>query len=488
MILENDSPYNKPVTNERRSRITNPTPYGGLGKLPPQAVDLEEAVLGAVMLEKNSIFEVMTILKTECFYKDNHQKIFNSIKLLYEAKSPIDILTVTAQLRKQGELDMIGGAYYITELTSRVSSAANVKYHSMIIYQKFLQRELIRIGTETINDAYEDTTDVFELIEKNQNSTYSLMANMNGKDIKNIGDLGRSRLLDYKKVSINGLTGLGSGFKSIDSITGGWQKKDLIIIAARPAMGKTAFALQVAKNAAIQHGCAVGVFSLEMSENQLTDRLISSETGIYQDKLLKRQLNQYDFNQLENSTVNLFNSKIFIDDTASLSLNILRSKAVRLKQLHNIGLIVIDYLQLMDGAKDNKNGNREQEISKISRGLKGLAKDLDIPVIALSQLSREVEKRAGNSKRPMLSDLRESGSIEQDADSVLFLYRPEYYGISETETGESTLGMCEIIFAKNRSGICDTANLIFNGSVMKFFDRNINEIPTNDNFFVQSER
>jgi len=430
----------------------------------------------------------MTILKTECFYKDNHQKIFNSIKLLYEAKSPIDILTVTAQLRKQGELDMIGGAYYITELTSRVSSAANVKYHSMIIYQKFLQRELIRIGTETINDAYEDTTDVFELIEKNQNSTYSLMANMNGKDIKNIGDLGRSRLLDYKKVSINGLTGLGSGFKSIDSITGGWQKKDLIIIAARPAMGKTAFALQVAKNAAIQHGCAVGVFSLEMSENQLTDRLISSETGIYQDKLLKRQLNQYDFNQLENSTVNLFNSKIFIDDTASLSLNILRSKAVRLKQLHNIGLIVIDYLQLMDGAKDNKNGNREQEISKISRGLKGLAKDLDIPVIALSQLSREVEKRAGNSKRPMLSDLRESGSIEQDADSVLFLYRPEYYGISETETGESTLGMCEIIFAKNRSGICDTANLIFNGSVMKFFDRNINEIPTNDNFFVQSER
>lgn len=465
MILENDR------YSERRTRITNPTPYGGLGKLPPQAVDMEEVVLGAIMLEKNAFFEVISLLKSECFYKDNHQKIFQAAKKLFETNSPIDLLTVTAQLRKQGELEMIGGAYYLTELTDRVVSAANVKHHCMVIYEKYLQRELIRIGTETINDAYDDTTDVFELIDRNQSSTYSLTANLNGKEVKSIGDLGKKRLLDYRKTSINGLTGLSSGFRSIDEITGGWQKKDFIIIAARPAMGKTAFALQVAKNAALKTGSAVAIFSLEMSENQLTDRLISSETGVFQEKLLKRQLTPYDFDMLENSTVNLFESKIFIDDTSALSINTLRSKAVRLKQLHNIGLIVIDYLQLMEGAKDNRNGNREQEISKISRGLKSLAKDLDIPVIALSQLSRAVENRPGHSKRPMLSDLRESGSIEQDADSVMFLYRPEYYGIEYTELNESTTGLCEVIFSKNRSGVCDTANLIFNGAVMKFTDR-----------------
>lgn len=483
MMLENDNRYSPSQIDGSLRRVT--TPYTGLGKLPPQACDIEEAVLGALMLDKNSIMVALDILKAECFYKDNHQKIFNCAKSLFEAHSPIDILTLTAQLRKKGELEMVGGAYYLTELTERVTSSVNLKFHSLIIYEKYLQREMIRIGTETINSAYEDTSDVFELIEKNQKETYSLMSNINGREVKSIGELGKNRLLDYQKATTNGLTGLGSGFASIDSITGGWQKKDLIIIAARPAMGKTAFALQIAKNAAISHHTAVAVFSLEMSENQLTDRLISSETGIFQDKLLKRQLSKYDFEELESKTINLFKSKIFIDDTASLSINSLRSKAVRLKQLHNIGLIVIDYLQLMEGLKD-KNTNREQEISRISRGLKGLAKDLDIPVIALSQLSREVEKRAGHAKRPMLSDLRESGSIEQDADSVLFLYRPEYYGINETAEGDSTLGLCEVIFSKNRSGICDTANLIFNGAVMKFFDRNTVQMPVSEDFVEAS--
>lgn len=468
MTFENEQP------NERRSRITSPISYSSLGKLPPQAIDLEETVLGAILLHSDAFLTVVGILSPDAFYRDNHKKIYNAAKILFEKGDPIDMMTVIAQLRKLGELEMVGGAFYITELTNGLIQAANIKKHAMLIYEKYLQREMIRIGTETINSAYEDTTDVFELIEGNQKQVYSLMASQNGKEVRTIAELGVQRLKDYNKKAIDGLTGLGSGFESIDLITGGWQPKDLIILAARPAMGKTALALQIAKNAAIKHETPVAIFSLEMSENQLTDRLISSETGIYQDKLLKRQLNQYDFEQLESKTINLFKAKIFIDDTATLSINTLRSKAIRLKQTAGIGLIVIDYLQLMEGMKE-KGQNREQEISKISRGLKALAKDLDIPVIALSQLSRAVEGRPGNSKRPMLSDLRESGSIEQDADSVLFLYRPEYYGIEMDENNESTFGLCEVIFAKNRSGVTDTAKLTFNGALMKFSDRNTNQ-------------
>jgi replicative DNA helicase len=442
----------------------------GLGKLPPQAPDMEEAVLGAIMLEKEGLLKVIDILSGASFYKNSHSLIYQSILDLFKNNDPINILSVTSKLRKNGALDQVGGAYMITDLTNKVTSSANIEFHARIIQQKFLAREMIRISTEAIINAYSDITDIFELINQTQTQTFNLVSNIQGKDIKPIKKLVAERIEDYKKKTNGSLSGLSSGFGNIDAITGGWQKTDLIIIAARPAMGKTALALQIAKNAAIMENTPVVIFSLEMSEKQLTDRLIASETGIFQEKLVRRQLSEYDFTKLDIGTVNLSNSKMFIDDTSGLFINSIRSKAIRLKQLHNIGLIVVDYLQLMDGVKD-KGDNREQVISKISRSLKGLAKDLDIPVIALSQLSRAVESRPGNNKRPMLSDLRESGSIEQDADMVLFMYRPEYYGIEFDEANNSTAGLTEVIFAKNRQGACDTATLNFDGALMKFEDR-----------------
>ncbi|RZJ78415.1 MAG: replicative DNA helicase, partial [Chryseobacterium sp.] len=286
-----------------------------------------------------------------------------------------------------------------------------------------------------------------------------------GRNDINIQDAVTARIKAYDERNVEGLTGIGTGFDSLDRFTGGWQKSDLIIIAARPAMGKTALALETAKYAALNHNVPVCIFSLEMSQAQLTDRLISSESGVFQDKIKKRQLTEYDFQKIHEGIGGLMNSQIFIDDTPGLSINALRAKATRMKERYNIGLIVVDYLQLMEGGKDKSGGNREQEIGRISRGLKIIAKELDLPVIALSQLSRKVEERPGNAKRPMLSDLRESGSIEQDADQVVFLYRPEYYGIDEDEEGRSTVGICELIFGKNRNGICDTVPLRFNGSL-----------------------
>jgi len=377
-----------------------------MGKLPPQACELEEAVLGALLLERDSLYKVIDTLKPESFYQDAHGKIYSAILDLFKNNSPVDILTVRAALQKRGHLELIGGIYYITKLTDRVVSAANIDAHAKIIQQKYLAREIIRVSGETLSSGYDDTVDIFELIEKTQSSVYNLLSTQRGKQVRSTSQTVPDRIAQYRIKQQGELTGLGSGFKAIDDITGGWQKTDLIILAARPAMGKSALALQIAKNAAIMHDAPVVIFSLEMSENQLTDRLISSETGIYQEKLLKRQLNDYDFQQLEAGTQKLLKAKIFIDDTSGLYISSLRSKAIRLKQLHNIQLIVIDYLQLMDSAKE-KGDNREQVISKISRSLKALAKDLEIPVIALSQLSREVEKRPGHSKRPMLSDLRE---------------------------------------------------------------------------------
>ena len=438
-----------------------------IGKLPPQALELEEAILGGLMLDDNAYMKIVDVLKPEMFYRDNHQKVFNAICQLFKNSDPIDMLTVTSTLRKMGELEMVGGMYFLTELTDKVSSSANIEYHARIVMQKFIQRELIRVSTEAIQNAYEDSSDILELMEQTQTALFNLNNTQNNKQIRSTAQTVPDRILEYHRKSENGLTGLGSGFAEIDKITGGWQKSDLIILAARPAMGKTALSIQIAKNAAITHDSPVVVFSLEMSEIQLTDRLISSETGIYQDKLLKRELNDYDFERLNNGTKNLIKAKIFIDDTPALAIASLRSKALRLKQLHNIQLIVIDYLQLMEGGA-SKGDSREQVISKISRGLKTLAKELNVPVIALSQLSREVEKR--NDKRPILSDLRESGSIEQDADQVIFLYRPEYYGVMVDENNESTLGRTDCIFAKNRSGVCDTAKLRFNGAYMKFTD------------------
>lgn len=478
MILENDSPYNIPHTNERRTRIGNPTSYIGLGKLPPQATDLEEAILGAIMLERDGYLEISEFLLKECFYKDAHAKIFHAIAVLFQSAKPIDILTVTAQLRQVGELEMIGGAYYITELTNRVASAANIQFHARIVYQKYLQRELIRVSTQVIQESYEDTTDVLELLERNQIELFNLTSNHQGRQVSRIDKMIDRAIIELDTPVANGLTGVGTGFKPLNDFCAGWQKGELTILAARPAMGKTALMMQWVRNAAVLHDVPVAVFSLEMSEGQLIKRMISNESEVFLEKINKRTINQFDRQELEGKLARLKMAPIFVDDEPAISIMAFRSKAIRMKRLYGIGLIVIDYLQLMQGYKiaGGRNGNRDQEIGQITQGLKSVAKELDVPVVALSQLSRTLESRPGGGKRPQLQDLRESGNIEQDADNVYFLYRPEYYGLTTDEKNQSTAMMAELINAKHRNGPTGTVYMKFRGAVMRFEDWNTSEI------------
>jgi replicative DNA helicase len=474
MSLEKNQDFNKNnkniISTERRNRL--PTIASGLGKLPPQALDLEEAVLGALMLEKDALSAVIDILKPDVFYKDSHQKIFEAIQALFQRSSPVDILTVTAQLRQQGDLEMIGGAYYITELTNRVASAANIEYHARIISQKFIQRELIRISTEIISNAYEDTTDIFDLLDHAEKNLFDIAQNNLRRDSRKMDDIIRESLENLEKIKdkVDGLTGVPSGFTALDRITSGWQPSDLVIIAARPAMGKTAFVLSCARNAAVQFNKPVVFFSLEMSSVQLVNRLISGETEIEQEKIKRGHLAEWEWQKLHSKIGALTEAPLFIDDTPALNIFEFRAKCRRLKAQYDIQMIIIDYLQLMHGKSDGKGGNREQEIGSISRALKSVAKELNVPVIALSQLSRAVETRPGAAKKPVLSDLRESGSIEQDADMVLFLYRPEYYGLTEDEQGRSTIGIGEVIVAKHRNGETGTVPLRFVGKYVKFID------------------
>jgi replicative DNA helicase len=474
MISENEQ-QNKSnfKSNDRRGfNRTNPSSTGLVGKLPPQALDLEQAVLGALMLEKDALSSVIDIIKPEVFYEERHQKIFEAIRILFERTSPVDILTVTAQLRQQGELEIIGGAYYITELTNRVASAANIEYHARIIIQKYIQRELIRISTETINNAYDDTSDVLDLLDKAEKNLFEIAQSNLRRDSRKMDDLMHEALRDIEalKDKKDGLTGVPSGFTDLDRMTSGWQKSDLVIIAARPAMGKTAFVLTCARNAAVDFAKPVVVFSLEMSSVQLVNRLISGETQIEQEKIRKGTLEEWEWQQIHSKVGRLEQAPLIIDDTPALNIFEFRAKCRRLKSQHDIQLIIIDYLQLMHGKADGKGGNREQEIGSISRALKSVAKELNVPVIALSQLSRAVESRPGGSKKPMLSDLRESGSIEQDADMVLFLYRPEYYGLTVDEDNNPTQGVGEVIIAKHRNGETGTVRLKFVGKYVKFTD------------------
>jgi replicative DNA helicase len=442
----------------------------GMGKLPPQAIDLEEAVLGALMIEKDALSAVADILRPESFYKESHQRIYNAILTLFANSDPIDLLTVTAKLRTLGELEFVGGAPYIMGLTTRVNSAANIEYHARIITQSSIKRELITISSEIQKEAFEDTTDVFQLLDKTEQALFRISESNIRKSFADMGALMRQALeeLEQKKKNTDGLTGVPSGFSALDRITAGWQKTELIILAARPGMGKTAFVVSSLRNAAVDFNMAVAIFSLEMSSVQLVNRLISAEAEIESEKLRKGNLAPHEWAQMHHRINRLTNAPIFIDDTPALSILELRAKCRRLKAQHDIQMIVIDYLQLMTGDTGGKaSGNREQEIASISRSLKNLAKELDVPVIALSQLSRAVETRGGE-KRPQLSDLRESGSIEQDADMVIFLYRPEYYGITQDETGNSVAGVGEVIIAKNRAGSLDTVQLRFIGKYTKF--------------------
>ena len=440
------------------------------GRIPPQAVDLEEVVLGALMLEKEAVNAVIDILTPEVFYKEAHQLIFAAIKDLFTKSEPIDILTVTNHLKSTNDLDAVGGAYYISQLTNRVVSSANIEYHSRIILQKHIQRQLIQISSETIKDAYEDSADVFGLLDNAENKLFQISENNLRRNYDQMPDLVKLAIEDIEKAKNSGsqLRGVPSGYTELDRITQGWQKSDLIILAARPSMGKTAFALNMARNAAVDFNKPIAFFSLEMSSVQLVTRLISSETSLTADKLRTGRLEEYEWQQLNTKVTPLINAKIFIDDTPQLSVFDLRAKCRRLKQQHDIQMIFIDYLQLMT-AKTEKNGNREQEISNISRSLKSLAKELNIPVLALSQLSRSVETRPG-SKKPILSDLRESGAIEQDADMVLFIYRPEYYGLSEDEDHSSTKGKAVVSIAKHRNGKLGDVELRFVGQYARFED------------------
>ncbi len=443
---------------------------GDHGRIPPQALDLEEAVLGAMMLEQNALTNIVDILKPEVFYKESHQKIFRAIHHLFSESEPVDILTVTQKLQKNGDLEAVGGAYYISQLTNRIASAANVEFHARIVVQKFLQRELIRISNDIIKDSYEDSSDVFDILDKAEKELFAISETNLRRNYADMQALVRDAVkqIESAKGQEGHISGIPSGFSAVDRVTAGWQKSDLIILAARPGMGKTAFVLSMARNMAVEFKKPVAVFSLEMAGVQLVMRLIASETELAADKLKRGQLEQYEWEQLNAKLGNLTEAPLFIDDTPALSIFELRAKCRRLKAQHDVQLVIIDYLQLMSGGGE-KSGNREQEISNISRSMKSLAKELNIPIIALSQLSRAVETRGG-SKKPLLSDLRESGAIEQDADMVCFIYRPEYYKIMEDEQGNSTEGLAEFIIAKHRNGSLADIPLRFVDKFAKFMD------------------
>ncbi|MGV6831476.1 MAG: replicative DNA helicase [bacterium] len=433
------------------------------GKIPPQALDLEEVVLGAMMIDKKGVDEVIDILNVEAFYKDAHQHIFEAILDLFENSEPIDLLTVSSRLRKNEKLDLVGGDFYLISLTQKVSSSAHIEFHARIILQKYIQRSLIRISNEIIEDAYDEGKDVFDLLDNAESKLYDVTQG----NIKKSSESAQNLVIQAKKkieeiANKEGLSGVPSGYEVLDKLTSGWQPSDLIIVAGRPGMGKTAFTLSMARNIAVGQSVPVAFFSLEMSSVQLITRLISSETGLSSEKLRTGRLQEHEWKQLNIKVKGLEKAPLFIDDTPSLSIFDLRAKARRLKSQHDIQMIIIDYLQLMTGGSSKSSGNREQEISMISRNLKALAKELNVPVIALSQLSRAVETRGG-SKRPLLSDLRESGAIEQDADIVSFIYRPEYYKIEEWDDEERTPteNQAEFIVAKHRNGGLDNIRLKF---------------------------
>lgn len=459
---------------EKRTYTKKPNPATltglELGKIPPQALDLEEAVLGALMLEKEAVVTILDVLKPESFYKESHQKIFQAIVNLSTKLDPIDLLTVTEELRNLGLLDEVGGPVYLAQLSSKVGSAAHLDYHAKIVAQKYIQRELIRVSSEIQTRAFDDSIDVDDLLDYSEMELFKVAEGNIKSETEIISRVVNEALkrLDEASKREDGLSGVPSGFTQLDRLTSGWQPSDLVIVAARPSMGKTAFVLSMARNMSVEYNVPIVFFSLEMSSIQLVNRLLVSETELSHDKIRNGKLSPTEWTQLTSKIANLKESRIFIDDTPALSIFELRAKCRRLKAQHDIGAIIIDYLQLMTGPNETK-GNREQEVSSISRSLKAIAKELNVPIIALSQLNRSVETRGGN-KRPMLSDLRESGAIEQDADMVLFIHRPEYYGFNEDEEGNSLIGLAEIIVAKHRNGPVGDLKLRFRSELAKFTD------------------
>ena len=442
------------------------------GNVPPQAVELEEAVLGALMLEKDSIITVQEFVTPEAFYTEEHRLIYRAIEELSSELKPIDLYTVTERLKVKKELKKVGGASYLAQLTQKVGSAANVEFHAKIVAQKYVQRELIRSATEIQRRSYDESTDVTDLIGFAEQEIFKVAEGHVKRSVQSAADVLARTLAQIEENAKNksAFNGVPSGFMALDRVTMGWQPSDLIIIAARPSMGKTAFTLTMARNMSVDHEQAVAFFSLEMPAHQLMMRLVVAETGIPGNDLKLGRLSPEQWRHLESATKPLGSAKLFIDDTPALSVFEFRSKARRLKIHNDIKIIMIDYLQLMTGGPQAaKGGNREQEVSFISRTLKAIAKELNVPIIALSQLNRSTELRGG-SKRPQLSDLRESGAIEQDADIVAFIHRPEYYGINQDENGMPTAGMAELIIAKHRNGAVTDVKLRFLKDQARFAD------------------
>ena len=458
--------------NSRNTKSTKVQPVNDYGRIQPQAPELEEAVLGALMIEKDAYSLVSEILRPESFYEHRHQLIYAAITDLAVNQKPVDILTVKEQLSKRGDLEEVGGPFYITQLSSKVASSAHIEYHARIIAQKSLARELITFTSNIQSKAFDETLDVDDLMQEAEGRLFEISQQNMKKDYTQINPVidEAYKLIQKAAARTDGLSGLESGFTKLDKMTSGWQNSDLIIIAARPAMGKTAFVLSMAKNMAVNFNTPVALFSLEMSNVQLVNRLIVNVCEIPGEKIKSGRLESYEWEQLDFKIKELYDAPIFVDDTPSLSVFELRTKARRLVREHGIKCIIIDYLQLMNASGMNF-GSREQEVSTISRSLKGLAKELNIPIIALSQLNRGVEARQGvEGKRPQLADLRESGAIEQDADMVCFIHRPEYYKITEDERGNSLIGLAEIIIAKHRNGAVGDVRLRFKSEFAKFMN------------------
>lgn len=460
---------------KRKERMSYDAAFTLNGKTPPQAIALEEAVLGALMLDQNALNNTIETLHAEYFYKPEHQVIFRAIFRLFELSQPVDMLTVVERLRLDGALEAAGGAYYVSQLTNHVVSASHIEFHVRVLSEKYIQRELIRICTEVITDAYDESVDVLDILDKTEQRLMDINDKNFRSDYRTMDSLVYDAVQEITSMQENGndYVGIPTGFHAIDRVTAGFHPGTLIVMAARPGMGKTALALSMARNIAVDFKKPVAFFSLEMSGIEMVKRLISSETEIKGEKLKKGGLAPWELEILTHKTQVLNEAPIYIDDTPGLSIFELRAKCRRLKMKYDIQVVFIDYLQLMTIGNDvSRNGNREQEISAISRQLKALSKELSIPVIALAQLSREVEKRGGD-KKPILSDLRESGAIEQDADIVAFIYRPEYYGFTGDDNFGSTAGRADFIIAKHRSGPTDTVPLTFTKDLARFENRNV---------------
>lgn len=444
-----------------------------LSKLYPQAIDIEKSVLGGIIIEEDAILEVVNIINVDTFYSSQNKEVYKAILNLFENHLPIDLRTVIDQLKKNGSLEKIGGEEYVVSLIDRVVSGVNIEYHSFLILEYAIKREIINISKEILKQALDPTVDIFNLIDTAEQKMLDVSSRNIKKNYSDLNTLLKETIstIDQKRNNKTGITGIPSGFSGLDALTSGWQKSDLVIIAARPGMGKTAFTLSLVRNAAVMNNTPVALFSLEMSSVQLVSRLISAESELDATKINNGQLENYEWEQLKHKTSIISQAPIYIDDTPALSVSELRTKCRKLKVKHDIQMIVIDYLQLLTSNSLFNKGtfNREQEISYISRSLKSLAKELEVPVITPSQLSRAVETRGGD-KRPMLSDLRESGAIEQDADIVMFLYRPEYYGLFSEDNDFNIKGITELIIAKHRNGPLDTAFAKFINKYVKFED------------------